>query len=55
MSINPTLPYNMAAGCKDGYVYLFDQRVLGTGVGSRSVRDGDATTDGGEMRGMFCR
>ena len=50
ISINPMKPFQLAVGCKDSTVRLFDRRALGTTYGTRSVY-----TTKRSMRGMFCQ
>ena len=32
MAINPVIPYELAVGCSDNYVRLYDRRMVGTGL-----------------------
>ena len=38
LSVNPLTPYQLAAGCKDRIVRVFDRRTLGTSISTRSVK-----------------
>jgi len=50
VSVNPLQPYEIAAGCKDKFVRVFDRRTLGTSYSTRSVNKNCEW-----MPGEFCR
>lgn len=50
ISVNPLAPYELAAGCKDSNVRVFDRRTLGTSCDTRTVNK-----NRGWMPGLFSR